>query len=161
MPAEDGQVEDTTVPVDLNDLPHNATLVPPSPTDSSFEPNMAGNSTSEVPSGPHLEKSEGDLPDWADTMLEKIERLTVESRNLRDMYRESQQEVILLRFKLCLVTEIDRMRDFEKALARVAPGYYTSEEFDSADLKMFAEYLLAKQHADDKKRADENNEKEA
>ncbi|KAJ5986422.1 hypothetical protein N7451_010787 [Penicillium sp. IBT 35674x] len=122
---------------------------------------MTGNSTSEVPSGSLLEKSEGDLPDWADTMLEKVELLTVESRKLRDKYRESQREVLLLQRKLCLVTEINRMRNFEKALARVAPGLYTSEEFDSADLKMFAEYLLAKQHADDKKRADENKEKEA
>lgn len=37
---------------------------------------------------------------------------------------------------------------------------FFSEEFDSADLKMFAEYLLAKQYADDKKRADDNKEKE-
>ncbi|KAJ5552521.1 hypothetical protein N7494_001899 [Penicillium frequentans] len=118
---------------------------PPSPTGSSFEPRMTGNSTSEVPSGARSEKSEDDFPDWADTMLEKIELLTAGSRNLRDKYRESQREVLLLQFKLCLVTEIDRMRDFEKALALVAPGYYTSEEFDSADLKMFAEYLLAKQ----------------
>ncbi|KAJ5903362.1 hypothetical protein N7504_005745 [Penicillium tannophilum] len=131
-----------------------------SPTGSSFEPSMAADSTSEVPSGPRSEESESDLPDWADTMLEKIELLTAESRNFRDKYRESQQEVLLLQFKLSLVTEIDRMRDFEKALTRVAPGYYTSEESDSADLKMFAEYLLAKQHADDKKRADENKEKE-
>jgi len=41
------------------------------------------------------------------------------------MYRESQREVLLLQFKLSLVTQIDRMRDFEKALTRVAPGYFT------------------------------------
>lgn len=130
MLPEDKQVEDTTVPVDLNDLPDNATLGnlqlsslpftfepvashqvgfhvfnradqsaappfafrshpphPPSSTGSSFEPSMTADSTSEVPSGPRSEESEGDLPDWADTMLEKyvsflpLRNLTIPSKH--------------------------------------------------------------------------------
>ncbi|KAJ6110104.1 hypothetical protein N7486_002339 [Penicillium sp. IBT 16267x] len=130
-----------------------------SPTGSNEEPSMAGDSISEVPSSLRSEKaeetSEGDLPDWADTMLEKIDLLEAEFGKLRDAYRESQRENLILRFKLSCVTEIDRMRDFEKALTRVAAGCSTSEEFDSADLKMFQEYLWAKKCADENKKRKE------
>lgn len=43
----------------------------PSPTGSSFEPNMANDSPIEAPSGSHSERSESDLLEWEKSLLEK------------------------------------------------------------------------------------------